>query len=175
MTADRIVAELLSHREYWTARQLLEATVRLPPRGHKWIAVYTGVEPGKQVWKSTHLTDRDAALAQARAWEAEARRRRAQSGLKPRLANIRVRPEVGIATPDPSQPRPLSQREIAVVLRISERAVRVIERRALAKLRRHPLLRQLWAELTTGKASEQPDVEESRGAELTSEEVAAQK
>jgi len=52
---------------------MLDASVRLPPRGHKWIAVYTGAEPGKQIWKSTGLTDRAAAQARADALEAEAR------------------------------------------------------------------------------------------------------
>jgi hypothetical protein len=39
-----------------------------------------GVEPGKQVWRSTGLTDRDAAVAKALEWEKEARIRRAALG-----------------------------------------------------------------------------------------------
>jgi hypothetical protein len=40
----------------------------------------------------------------------------------------------------------LSQKEVAVLLKISERAVRAIERRAFDKLRRHPALREFWGE-----------------------------
>jgi len=48
MTARMMVAELLGANGKGTARQLLDASVRLPPRGHKWIAVYTGAEPGNK-------------------------------------------------------------------------------------------------------------------------------
>ena len=58
--AERIVEHLLG---------LTEATVRRPPRGKRWIAIYTGEEPGKQTWRSTGMTDRAAALALAREWE----------------------------------------------------------------------------------------------------------
>jgi transcriptional regulator len=43
----------------------------------------------------------------------------------------------------------LSQKDIAVLIGLSERAVRNIEKRALAKLRRHPALRELWREFET--------------------------
>jgi Sigma-70, region 4 len=62
-----------------------------------------------------------------------------------------------------------TQKEVAVLLRISERAVRTIERRAIEKLRRHPALRQLWREWTTGEieeASEPRPVWELTRAEL---------
>src|SRR5438876_5545452 len=59
---------------------LFEATVRRPPRSRRWVAVFTGPEPGKQVWRSTGLTGRSAALALARRWEEQARRQRAATG-----------------------------------------------------------------------------------------------
>src|SRR6266566_3593200 len=83
MNAERIVEILLDPG-------LIEATVRRPPRSRRWVAVFTGVEPGKQVWRSTALTDRTAALALARQWEAEARRQRAASGVLTRKPTIRV-------------------------------------------------------------------------------------
>jgi len=42
----------------------------------------------------------------------------------------------------------------AAILRISERAVREIERRAFDKLRRHPALQNLWSEWQTGEIKE---------------------
>jgi hypothetical protein len=41
------------------------------------------------VWRSTGLTDRDAAVAKALEWEKEARIRRAALGLGPRRPNLR--------------------------------------------------------------------------------------
>jgi len=156
-----------------TARCLVEATVRLPPRGHRWLAVYTGVEPGKQVWRSTGLTDRDAALAWAKKWEAEAKRQRAALGLKPRRANIRVRRRAaGTWSADVPVLGPLSQREVSLILKISERAVRSIERRALGKLRADPRLRALWAELHA-REPEEPELAEELNNELTVSETAA--
>ena len=141
-TAEKIV-------EYLLDRDLVEATVRRPPRGTKWIAVYTGVEPGKQVWRSTGLTDRAAALAQAREWELDARRDRATQRNLPRKPSVRVRRGSGEAGAGL-----LTQAEAAAVLGISVRAVREIERRAFGKLRRHPALRQFWREYTTGTVEE---------------------
>ena len=48
-----------------------------------------------------------------------------------------------------------SQKEVAFILGLSERAVRMIEKRALRKLFQHPELRALWQQYLTG------DVEES--------------
>lgn len=151
-----------------------EATVRLPPLGSKWVAVFTAAEPGKQTWRSTGLTDRDAALAKALRWEQDAKRQRAALGLTPRKPNIRVQRRLA----DPSGKvapgvEPMSQREIAMILKISERAVRVIEQRALEKLRRHPMLRELWAEYDTGERLDEPDLEEQQETELTPGEIAA--
>lgn len=174
MIAERIVGELLQGAGGLPARVLLEASVRLPVRGTRWIAVYTGVEPGKQVWRSTGLTDRNAALAKALAWEKEARVRRAALGLKPREPSIRAPrgrlSDFGRVTPGLG---PLSQREVAMILRISERAVRNIERRALEKLRRHPLLGELWAELSIEGSTQEARGEQGPGTDLTPAEIAA--
>ena len=59
----------------------------------------------------------------------------------------------------------LTQREVAMVLGLSERAVRDIERRALAKLRHHPSLRKLCRELGI--------IEEAYPGNLSLEEIHA--
>ena len=53
-----------------------------------------------------------------------------------------------------------------MLLNISERGVRAIERRALRKLRNHPLLRQVWREYLAG------ELEENQEA-LTPDEIQA--
>jgi len=63
MSAQRLASMLLGERIQ------SEATVRLPPRGHRYIGIFTGPEPGQQIARTTGLTDRDAALALARRWE----------------------------------------------------------------------------------------------------------
>jgi DNA-binding CsgD family transcriptional regulator len=61
----------------------------------------------------------------------------------------------------------LTQREVARLMHISERAVRSIERRAIMKLRRHPLLKAIWREYSESKSwPEAP-------APLTAQEVEA--
>lgn len=155
--ADQIVEHLLE-------QDLVEATVRRPPRGTRWIAVYTGAEPGRQVWRSTGLVDRAAALALARHWEAEARQQRlATRARKPTMRVRQGSPEAAAGM--------LSQAEAAAVLGISIRAVREIERRAFEKLRRHPALRRFWREYA-GQAKEQ-QVEEAVRAVLNRHEMAA--
>ena len=67
----------------------------------------------------------------------------------PPKVTIRVRP--GSAE---KQLGCLSQKEVATILRISERAVREIERRAFDKLRRHPALKNFWREWQTGEIKE---------------------
>ena len=111
-----------------------EASVRLPRRGHRWLAVYTGEEPGVQVAKSTGLTDRQAALELARRWEAEARRRRTQRQRRPGSSTQRI------------APGGFTQAQVAAILGLSPRTVRVIERRAVRKLLRHPLVQRVWKE-----------------------------
>ena len=109
-----------------------EATVRLPPRGHRWIAVYTSDQPGVQVARSTGFTDRMAALELARKWEAEARQRR--RAMLQRIAGGKI------------EPGGHSQEQVARILNLSPRTVRAIEKRALRKLRRHADLQRLWRE-----------------------------
>src|SRR5580765_5737621 len=98
---------------------LFEATVCRSPRSRRWVAVFTGPEPRKQVWRSTGLTDRAAALARAREWEADARRERAASGALTRKPTIRVRRGSGEAAVGL-----LSQKEVAALLGLSVRAIR---------------------------------------------------
>jgi hypothetical protein len=88
-------------------------------------------------------------MAVAQRWEADAKRKRAaQRPVPPRLT-IRVRP-----AGTERQRGCLSQAEVAIILRISERAVREIERRAIEKLRRNPIVKSLWSELKTGEIKE---------------------
>ena len=61
----------------------------------------------------------------------------------------------------------LTQREVALIMRISERAVRDIERRAIDKLRNHPAVRAIWRELVGESVTSTVDLE------LTDAEVAA--
>lgn len=149
MNATEIVEMLINAEGPIRAAELIEASVRLPARGHIWVASYTGDEPGRQVWRSTGLTDRDQALARATQWEQEARQRRLARGKVPGKPTIRVR-----RRRSPSRMEPLTQREVALLLGLSERGVREIERRAFAKLRRHPALRHLWQQYQAGELGE---------------------
>lgn len=165
MTAEQLVELLLDGSPWIESFRLNEATVRLPRRGTRWIAVFTGPEPGQQIWRSTGLTNREQALALAREWETQARRERAARGRIPHKPTMRVRPSgaekaVGL----------LSQREVAAVLKISERAVREIERRAFSKLRR--ALRTFWREHASGEVEEgrRPETD---GVDFTSTEISA--
>jgi hypothetical protein len=128
--------------------ELAEASVHLPRRGSIWMAAFRD-ERGKQVQRSTGQRDRAAAQAIADRLETEARRKRAAQPPRPAKPTIRVRPgspERGIGL--------LSQKEVAVFLRISERAVRETERSAFEKIRNHPLMRQFWREWEGGEIDE---------------------
>jgi hypothetical protein len=144
-----------------TVSDVLESSVHRAKHGQIWIATFTGPEGG-QVWRSTGLTDREQALLVARRWETEARDERLRRSRGIRKAIIRVRP---------SEPRtatgPFTQQEIALAMKISERAVRRLERSALQKLRRHPELRQLWQKYLAGELVEKNEVA------LSSDEIAA--
>src|SRR5947208_4497471 len=153
--------------EYLFNPELAEATVRRPPRSSRWVAVFSGPEPGKQVWRSTGLTDRDAALALARRREAQAQRLRAASGALTKKPTIRVRRGSGEAAAGL-----LNQEEVAALLGLSVRAVREIERRAFAKLRRHPALRRFWREHASGDV-EEACIESSNEFDLTNAEITA--
>lgn len=138
MSAASLVETMLSSRQSLSARSLIEASVHLPRRGKRWVASYRD-ETGRQRWRSTGRIDRKTALVLAKQWEEEARRKRGVVERPSPTALIRVKPGSGKA-----EPGQFTQREVALLLRISERAVRQIERRAIAKLRRHPILRDLW-------------------------------
>jgi hypothetical protein len=142
MTAEDILKILLEEARPDGAQALIEASVHLGTRSRKFVASFRD-EFGNQVWRSTGLTDRDAALALARKWEEAARRKRAAQSAPSKKLTIRVKP----GSPEHLAGM-LSQAEVAAYLRISTRAVREIEKRAIAKLRRHPALRQLWQEWT---------------------------
>lgn len=137
-----------------------EASVHLPKRSRVWQAVFTGPEGG-QVWRSTGLTDREQALLVAKQWEREARAEHAKLGRSPRRPAMCVR-----RTTPLTGTGPLTQREVAMLLNISERAVKAIERRAIQKLRNHPMLREVWQQFLSGELDEDQLI-------LTSEEVEA--
>jgi hypothetical protein len=137
-----------------------EASVHRSKRSRVWNAVFTG-SSGGQLSRTTGLTDRDQALLVARRWEAEAADERAKLGHTPKKRRWRVRrPEPGTGA------GPLTQREIALLLHMSERAVREVERRALKKLFDDPLLRQVWKQYLAGELDEDQLV-------LTPQEIAA--
>ncbi len=127
---------------------LVEVSLHRPHRGTKWVAAFRD-EAGRQIWRSTKLQDRASALALAQEWEASAKRRRAAQPALPRKPTMRVRPGSG-----ERQLGLLTQKEVAAIMRISERSVREIEKRAFDKLRRHPVLRDFWREWTTGDIKE---------------------
>jgi Sigma-70, region 4 len=148
MRPDEIVTVLIETESPLCARRLIEATVHLPTRSRRWVATFRD-GTGRQVWRATGSRNRRNALALAKQWEREAKLKSAAQGAPLRKPTIRVRHgsgerELGL----------MSQAEVAAVLRISERAVREIERRAFDKLRRHPGLRGFWREHTTGKIAE---------------------
>ena len=150
MSAIAIVEMLLDDPDVPSAKGLIEASVRRPARGKRWIASFRN-QVGRQEWKSTGLTDKSAALILAKEWEAAERRKRGfVKNPPPQKALIRVtgggKGDTGLFT----------QKEVAAILQVSERAVRAIERRAIEKLRRHPALRQLWREWATGESRKRP-------------------
>jgi hypothetical protein len=86
-------------------------------------------------------------MALAREWEAEA----GQRGSGPRLPlKALVRVTGGKGQPNTG----FTQQEVALILKISQRAVRNIERRAIDKLRRNPALKALWREWSQGEIEE---------------------
>ncbi len=155
--AEEIVGALLGDKP---PIPISEASVHRPPRGRVWVAAFTGPHGG-QTWRSTGLTDRDQALLVAKKWEGEARAERAKLGRTLRKPTIRVcRSEPGTAT------GPLTQREVATLLGMSERGVREVERRAFRKIRNHPLMKKIWQQYLAGELDEEELV-------LTPEEVEA--
>ena len=145
MNAETFVQILLTDRRCQSGRSLLEASVHRPRRGKIWVASFR--DAGRQRWRSTGTTDRQAAMALAQEWERDAERR--GGGPRPPLKAL-VRVARGSGQPDTG----FTQQEVALILRISERAVRAIERRAVEKLRRNPALRALWREWSRGEIEE---------------------
>jgi hypothetical protein len=143
-----IVEFLISADGPVSARRLVEVSVHLPRRGTRWVASFRDAT-GRQVWRSTGLREREPALALGQQWEQEAKRKRAAHGALPRKPVVRVRPGSG-----ERERGLLSQREVGMILNISTRTVREIERRAFDKIRRHPALRDFWREWTTGEIKE---------------------
>src|SRR5262252_5837438 len=115
-TSRRIINILLGE-EPLSVAGICEASVHLPRRGRIWQASFTGPNGG-QVWKSTGLINREQALLVARRWEKDARIQRERLGLMPRLPFLRVR-----HSGSGNQGELLTQREVALLLGISERAV----------------------------------------------------
>jgi hypothetical protein len=143
------IVEILIHAdEPVSARRLVEVSVHLPRRGTRWIASFRD-EKGRHVWRATGLRGREPALALGRRWEADAKRKRAAQGAAPTRLTIRVRPGSTVKGLGG-----FSQHEVAAIMRLSRRTVRELERSALAKLRSHPALRDLWREWTTGDIKE---------------------
>jgi DNA-directed RNA polymerase sigma subunit (sigma70/sigma32) len=48
----------------------------------------------------------------------------------------------------------LTQKEVAVIMKLSERSIRQIEKRAIRKLMQHPALRQIWRDYLAGELDE---------------------
>jgi hypothetical protein len=144
MNAPEFVELLLDKSIPSSARALLEASVHLPARSGVFVASFRD-ETGKQVQHSTGKRNRTAAQIVADTWEEEARRKRISAGGQPKKPTIRVRqggPEhqAGLRT----------QAETAAMMKISERAVRELERSAFTKLRNNPKLRAFWREWVGG-------------------------
>lgn len=143
--ANRVVRCLLDESAVADAI-VCEASVHRAKRSLVWMASFTG--PAGQAWRSTGLTDRNQALLLARVWEKEASRQRTAAG------HIAAKPTLRVGHREPGTGGPLSQREVALLLGISERAVRLVERRAIQKLFNHPSLRQVWRRYLAGELDE---------------------
>jgi hypothetical protein len=150
----RLIVRFLLASDEPAECSLAEASVHRSHRGRIWNATFTGAT-GQQVWKSTGLTNREGAMLLAQKWAKKARAERE------RLARNR-KPMMRAQLGKPA----LTQKEVGLLLGMSERAVRAAEKRALQKLRQHPLLRQLWQDFLAGELDES-------WIELTPEEVRA--
>ena len=107
------------------------------------------------------VDNRDQALLLAKEWEAQAREHRASLCHTPGKLILCIRRLASSA-----RSGSLSQQEVALLLSMSVRRMREVQRRAFAKLRNHPLLRHVWLQFFTG------DLDERQPA-LTSEEADA--
>jgi hypothetical protein len=164
MRPSDVVEILIAADEPLCARDLIEASVHLPRRSSRYVAAFRD-ENGRPVWRTTGLRQRGPALALAKRWEAEAKRKRAAQPAGPRKPTIRVRRasgerELGLR----------SQEEVALAMKISTRAVREIERRAFEKIRQQ--LKQFWNEFTSGDIKEAA-LSPSNGCVVSRAEIAA--
>jgi hypothetical protein len=166
MTPQQLVKLMLaSDNAVSTASLMAEASVHLPRRGTRWIASFRN-EFGRQQTKTTSRTEYLEALAIARQWEAEARKRRTPQSNPPKGASFRVAP--GSSERDLGC---LTQREVAAIMNLTERGVRQIEKRAIEKLRRHPAFGHLWRQYLAGELDESVFAP-SMGSSLSADEVA---
>jgi len=131
------------------AGEVCEASVHRPRRGRVWLATFAG-PGGGQTWKSTGVTSRAQALLLAKHWETQARLQRARLGGTAKKPIWRVRSPAGSTGIGP-----LSQKQVGLLLGMSERGVREVERRALQKLRDNPLLRRVWQKYLGGELDEE--------------------
>jgi hypothetical protein len=161
----KLLVEMLLRDNQSLARGLVEASIHPSHRGKVWRASYRD-EMGRQRWRSTGTKDPKAALAMANEWEEEARRKRNTGPRPPQKALIRT-----VAGSGKSDTDLFTQREVALIMKISERAVRNIERRAIAKLQRNPVLRKLWLEWSRGEIEE--GFVPTNTVNLTAAEIAA--
>ena len=144
LAAQQVIASLLDEQT-WAKTPLQEASVHRSRRSKVWVATVTGPSGG-QIWKTTGLTDYHQALSLAQHWAAQAAAQRARLGGIANKPGTRVRS--GQQGPGTGQ---LTQKEVAELLHMSERGVREVERRALQKLRNHPLVKQLWQQYSSGE------------------------
>jgi hypothetical protein len=158
------IVEMLLESDLTKAKSIVEASVHPPHRGKVWRASYRD-ETGRQRWRSTGTADRKAALALAKEWEEEARRKRGAEPRPPQRALIRVMGGSGKADTEL-----FTQREVAMLMKLSGRAIRNIERRAIAKLRANPILKALWREWNQGEIKE--EFVPTNGWSLTPAEIA---
>jgi len=139
------VVNVLLGADDWARPLIGEASVHRPRRGRIWVASFTGV--AGQEWRSTGTADKAAALARAKEFEAAARAHRAD-------ANPTVNKPLRIIRRSAGAAEGLTQREVSLLLGLSERAVRAIEQRAMRKLARHPQLQELWRRYQAGELTE---------------------
>src|SRR5437870_4208572 len=127
LCASELIEQALCEAEQ-AERALPEASVHRPHRGRVYVAYFTGAKPGQQISRSTGHTDYPAALALAKQWERQAKEQRVTQRGADRKPTIRVR-----WSGSERSPGLLTQREVAMLLGMSERGVREVERRALNK------------------------------------------
>jgi hypothetical protein len=145
--SDWLVKTLTEEDNPPSARYLIEASIHLSTRGKTFNASYRDAS-GRQVWRTTRLRDPEQALKLAQAWEAAEQQKRAAqrhpSGKEKEPASPgRLTSGCGF-----------SEAEVAAILHVSQRTVRQDLKRAFAKLRQNPALRELWREWTGGEVEE---------------------